>query len=170
MRNSAFCSRIGRLGADDDLESLVTPAGRDVDAGVAAMLASGDDGESDDDLLYEDDEVANALMARAVLGCCAALPAIAAAAVHTRTHPDERVRTEAAETAAMVQTAMALPPVATRTASRAGNLPSTATPCACRGPGKSVRCQGRIRHHQPMSMLDAVTVRDPGWSVPCFHG
>ncbi|WP_326614277.1 hypothetical protein OIE62_01290 [Streptomyces scopuliridis] len=106
------------IGAEDDIESLARPAGRDIEAEVAAMLESddvdavdGDGGDEDDDedaayLLYEDEVRADALFARAVLGCRAALPGIVAAAAYAGAHPDERVRAEAAETLAAATAAL----------------------------------------------------------------
>ncbi|MFE3138216.1 hypothetical protein [Streptomyces scopuliridis] len=105
------------IGAEDDIESLARPAGRDIEAEVAAMLESddvdavdGDGGEEDDEdvayLLYEDEVRADALFACAVLGCRAALPGIVAAAAYAGTHPDERVRAEAAETLAAATAAL----------------------------------------------------------------
>ncbi|MGW2509968.1 hypothetical protein ACWC0A_11180 [Streptomyces scopuliridis] len=112
------------IGAEDDIESLARPAGRDIEAEVAAMLESddvdavdgGDDSGGDDDreeddedvayLLYEDEVRADALFAHAVLGCRAALPGIVAAAAYAGTHPDERVRAEAAETLAAATAAL----------------------------------------------------------------
>ncbi|MFE4369068.1 hypothetical protein ACFRMN_12625 [Streptomyces sp. NPDC056835] len=106
------------IGAEDDIESLALPAGRDIEAEIAAMLESGevnvvdDDGDSgneDEDvayLLYDDEVRSNALFARAVLGCRAALPGIVAAAEYAGTHPDERVRAEAAETLAAATAAL----------------------------------------------------------------
>ncbi|MFE2493415.1 hypothetical protein [Streptomyces scopuliridis] len=104
------------IGAEDDIESLARPAGRDIEAEVAAMLESDDvdavddDREEDDEdvayLVYEDEVRADALFARAVLGCRAALPGIVAAAAYAGTHPDERVRAEAAETLAAATAAL----------------------------------------------------------------
>ncbi|MEV6419512.1 hypothetical protein [Streptomyces sp. NPDC051662] len=112
------------IGAEDDIESLARPAGRDIEAEVAAMLepadanvvdgARGRDSENDEDddnedvteLLYDDEVRADALFARAVLECRAALPGIVAAAENAGTHPDERVRAEAAETLAAATAAL----------------------------------------------------------------
>ncbi|MFJ3194294.1 hypothetical protein ACIPJQ_16910 [Streptomyces griseoviridis] len=88
----------------DDLDGLAHPAGRDVDAEVAALL-NGPDPEEGHDLIYEDAELADAVMARAVLSCREVLPAVAAAAAHALTHPDDQVRAAAEETAAMAREA-----------------------------------------------------------------
>lgn len=84
----------------EDLEGLAHPAGRDVDAELAALLTGDDDPESGHDLVYEDGELADAVMARAVLSCRAVLPAVVEAAVHARAHDDDLVRTAAGQTAA----------------------------------------------------------------------
>ncbi|MDT0436750.1 MULTISPECIES: hypothetical protein [Streptomyces] len=83
----------------DDLEGLAHPAGRDVDAEVAALL-SGADPDDGPDLIYEDEVLTDAVMARAVLSCRAVLPAVRAAAAHALRHPAEEVRTAAGTTAA----------------------------------------------------------------------
>ncbi|MFJ8331839.1 hypothetical protein [Streptomyces sp. NPDC094437] len=89
----------------DDLEELAHPAGRDVDAEVAALLTGSDDAEEGYELLHEDEQLADALMARAVLSCRATLPTLTAAAVHARNHPDDRVRRAATATAAVTRSA-----------------------------------------------------------------
>jgi hypothetical protein len=105
LRFLSAVTEAAALGAEDDLESLAAPVGRNIDTEVAAMLALGDDGS---DLVYEDEDRANALLARGVLGCRTALPAIGAAARHARTDPDERVRSQADETAAAVEATVAM--------------------------------------------------------------
>ncbi|MFF7951755.1 hypothetical protein [Streptomyces griseorubiginosus] len=66
---------------------------------MTALLAETSDADFDYDLIYSDEELADALMARAVLACRATLPAIAAATQHAQTHPDEQIRTTAGATA-----------------------------------------------------------------------
>ncbi|WP_329576661.1 hypothetical protein OG500_04160 [Kitasatospora sp. NBC_01250] len=101
LRFLAEVAEAAGLGADEDLTSVAACAGRDIAAEVTALLT--DPAEPDGaDLVYEDEDRADALCARAVLDCRAALPAIADAARQAASHPDDQVRDAAVRTTAEV--------------------------------------------------------------------
>lgn len=93
LRFLAAVAEACQPGADADLAALAHPAGRDVDAELAALLAAGDD-----ETLWEDGELADAMFARAVLGCHEVQPAVFAAAAALLTDRDPLVRGAAAHT------------------------------------------------------------------------
>ncbi|MEU6078496.1 hypothetical protein [Micromonospora sp. NPDC047074] len=80
----------GQSGAAE-LDDLASPAGIDVDTAVAAALDADDESE-----LFADEVLANALYARAVLGCRDAAPTMLAAATAALSDPEPTVRAAAA--------------------------------------------------------------------------
>ncbi|MEV8517069.1 hypothetical protein [Dactylosporangium sp. NPDC051484] len=82
-----------------ELAAMAHPPGRDVDAALAA-------GEADDEEIWADEELANALYARALLGCREVVPTLLAAAVPLLGDPDATVRAAAAHAVTACATAL----------------------------------------------------------------
>ncbi len=78
-----------------DLLAAAYPDGRDVDAALDALALAGDD----DGTFWEDELVANAMYARAVLGCAEVVPQLLLAATALLSDQDPSVRSAAAHTA-----------------------------------------------------------------------
>jgi HEAT repeat len=88
-----FLAAVARACQQDEKARLnfwASPADRDVDAEVAALAAAGEDSEWDETL-------ANAMYARAVLGCHEVIPTVLDASMSMLSDPDPRVRSAAAE-------------------------------------------------------------------------
>ncbi|MEN3613629.1 hypothetical protein AAH979_29285 [Plantactinospora sp. ZYX-F-223] len=87
-----FLAAVAEAGrSHPDLDEFAAPVGVDVDAALAAALDSGDEDE-----LYADEALANALYARAVLGCRDIVPTLLAAATSALSDPEPAVRAAAA--------------------------------------------------------------------------
>ncbi|GAA3772020.1 HEAT repeat domain-containing protein [Plantactinospora mayteni] len=89
LRFLAAVAEAGRSHPDPD--EFAPPAGFDVDAALTAALDSGDEDE-----LYADEVMANALYARAVLGCREIVPTLLTAAASALSDPEPTVRAAAA--------------------------------------------------------------------------
>jgi len=78
----------------DWLAALANPPGREVDGEIAALLAAGDE-----ELIWEDNVLGDAMCARAALGCLGVAPRVLETATALLADPDPRVRTAAAHAA-----------------------------------------------------------------------
>ncbi|MEJ3749998.1 hypothetical protein WEI85_42890 [Actinomycetes bacterium KLBMP 9797] len=87
-----FLAAVAEAGqAYRDLDHLAAPADVDVDAALSALLAAGDEDE-----VWADEALANALYARAILGCRDVVPAMLAVATSSLSDPESTVRSAAA--------------------------------------------------------------------------
>ena len=89
LRFLAAVAEAGRADEPAVITAMAYPTGRDVDAETAALEANG--GE-----LWDDMELADAMYARAVLGCREVLPVLLTAATSRLTDESPRVRAAAA--------------------------------------------------------------------------
>lgn len=88
----------------ENLDELAPPAGFDFDSALTAALDSGDEEE-----LYGDEIMANALYGRAVGGCRAAVPALLPAIMSALSDPEAPVRAAAAHALAACRASLTEP-------------------------------------------------------------
>ncbi|WP_428965721.1 hypothetical protein [Micromonospora fluostatini] len=114
-----FLAAVAESGrSSPELADLADPAGVDVDAALVAALDAGDEDE-----VFADEVLANALYARAVLGCRAVVPTVLDAATAALSDPAPAVRAAAAHTVSACRPALTAP---TGTATLAGRLDALA--------------------------------------------
>lgn len=119
-----FLAAVAKAGqAYTDLDDLAPPAGFDVDAALTAALSSGDEDE-----IFADEVLANAVYARAILGCREIVPTLLAAAASALSDPESTVRAAAAHTVSVCCAVLAATTETTVLAQRLDALAAAAAP------------------------------------------